>query len=68
MNIHTFNNKRDICINQTQLLYAPRHGGWIVPGGGIILDEAEALRYAKKLDEIIKANIYRLKRNKSKFI
>ena len=68
MNIHTFNNKRDICINQTQLLYAPRHGGWIVPGGGIILDEGEALRYAKKLDEIIKANIYRLKRNKSKFI
>lgn len=67
MNIHLFNNKKDICVNQTQVLYAPRHGGWIVPGGGIIYDENEAIRYAQKLDELIKHNICIAKRKKSKF-
>ena len=64
MDIHTFNDKRDICINQTQLLYAPQYKGWIVPGGHmIIIDEQEALRYAARLDSVIKANQVRQKQN-----
>lgn len=67
MNIHLYDNRKDISVGMAQLFYNPVKRGWAAPGGIIITDLNEALRYACQLDELIKLQTQKKKRKASRF-
>ena len=67
MNIHLYDNRKDISVGMAQLFYNPVKRGWVAPGGIIITDLNEALRYACQLDELIKLQTQKKKRKAPRF-
>lgn len=67
MNIHLYDNRMDISVGKAQLFYNPIKRGWTAPGGIVITDLNEALRYACQLDELIKLQTQKKKQKASRF-
>lgn len=57
MNIHTFTHKLDIIIGKAELPYVARREGWAIPGGTIIKNRSEAIRYACDLHDYIEIQV-----------
>ena len=67
MNIYLYDNRKDISVGMAQLFYNPVKRGWTAPGGIVITDLNEALRYACQLDELIKLQTQKKKQKASRF-
>lgn len=44
---------RNILVDKAEIPYCPRLKAWILPGGSIIKNQADAIKYACKLNDLI---------------
>ena len=53
---------KNIIVGDAELIYSPRLSAWILPGGGIIKSQTEAINYACKLESLIAFNKRKIKK------
>lgn len=58
---------QNIIVGKAELPYDSKMKAWIAPGGKMITHQADAIRLAGRMDEVMETNALRIQQGKQKF-